>query len=86
MDVAILGETEPHTKKYNGIYEREHQWYNLKALYPLPQSLFPPINFAKAQVVLSDSWNLEEISACFPVTSVEEEGSKFSLGSDKLSE
>jgi hypothetical protein len=55
LDVAILGETEPHTKNCNGIYERNHQWYNLKALYPLPQSLLPPIKFAKAQVVLSDS-------------------------------
>ncbi|WP_353281368.1 phage tail protein [Wolbachia endosymbiont (group A) of Andrena trimmerana] len=86
LDVAILGETEPHTKNYNGIYERSHQWNNLKTLYPLPQSLLPAIKFAKAQIVLSDSWNLGEINACFPVTSTEEEGSKFLLGSDKLSE
>ncbi|MHC3898376.1 UNVERIFIED_CONTAM: phage tail protein [Wolbachia endosymbiont of Nasonia longicornis] len=86
LDVAILGETEPHTKNYNGIYERNHVWYNFKALYPLPQSLLPKIKFAKAQIVLSDSWNLGEINACFPVTSGEEKGSKFLLGSDKLSE
>lgn len=86
LDVAILGETEPHTKNYNGIYERSHQWNNLKTLYPLPQSLLPEIKFAKAQIVLSDSWNLGEINACFPVTSVEEEGDKFLLGSSKLSE
>ncbi|WP_353273473.1 phage tail protein [Wolbachia endosymbiont (group A) of Agelastica alni] len=86
LDVAILGETEPHTKNYNGIYERSHQWNNLKTLYPLPQSLLPAIKFAKAQIVLSDSWSLGEINACFPVTSAEEEGSKFLLGSDKLSE
>lgn len=85
LDVAVLGETEPHTKDYKGIYERNHQWYNLKALYPLPQSLLPEINFAKAQIVLSDSWNLGEINACFPVSSVEERGNKFVLGSDKLS-
>ncbi len=24
LDVAILGETDPHTKNYNGIYERDH--------------------------------------------------------------
>lgn len=30
LDVAILWETEPHTKDYKGIYERSHQWYNLK--------------------------------------------------------
>ena len=86
LDVAILGETEPHTKNYNGIYERNHVWYNFKALYPLPQSLLPEIKFAKAQIVLSDSWNLGKVNACFPVSSVEEEGNKFVLGSSKLSE
>ncbi len=85
LDVAVLGETEPHTKDYKGIYERDHLWYNLKALYPLPQSLLPEIKFAKAQIVLSDSSNLGEINACFPVGSVEERGNKFVLGSDKLS-
>ncbi|WP_265041485.1 phage tail protein [Wolbachia endosymbiont (group B) of Melanostoma mellinum] len=54
LDVAVLGETEPHTKNYSGIYERSHLWYNFKALYSLPQSLLPPIKFAKAQIVLSD--------------------------------
>ncbi|OJH30452.1 Phage tail protein (Tail_P2_I) [Armadillidium vulgare] len=86
LDVAILGETEPHTKNYNGIYERNHVWYNFKALYPLPQSLLPEIKFAKAQIVLSDSWNLGEINACFPVASVEECGEKFYLNDHKLSE
>ncbi|WP_353285692.1 phage tail protein [Wolbachia endosymbiont (group A) of Gastracanthus pulcherrimus] len=86
LDVAVLGETETHTKDYKGIYERSHQWYNLKALYSLPQSLLPEIKFAKAQIVLSDSWSLGEINACFPVTSIEEEGDKFLLGSSKLSE
>ncbi|WP_353269620.1 phage tail protein [Wolbachia endosymbiont (group A) of Myopa testacea] len=86
LDVAVLGETEPHTKNYNVIYERDRLWYNLKALYPLPQSLLPSIKFAKAQIVLSDSWNLGEINACFPVNSVEGRGNKFLLGSDKLSE
>ncbi|WP_425383783.1 phage tail protein [Wolbachia endosymbiont (group A) of Scoparia ambigualis] len=85
LDVAVLGETEPHTKDYKGIYERSHQWYNLKALYPLPQSLLPEIKFAKAQVILSDSWNLGEINTCFPVGSIEERGNKFILGRDKLS-
>ncbi|WP_341813329.1 phage tail protein [Wolbachia endosymbiont (group B) of Germaria angustata] len=85
LDVAVLGETEPHTKDYKGIYERSHQWYNLKALYPLPQSLLPEIKFAKAQVILSDSWDLGDINTCFPVSSVEERGNKFVLGSDKLS-
>ncbi|TVS85181.1 phage tail protein, partial [Wolbachia pipientis] len=80
-----LGETEPHTKNYNGIYERNHLWYNLKALYPLPQSLLPEIKFAKAQIVLSNSWDLGDINTCFPVSSVEERGNKFVLGSDKLS-
>ncbi|MFT4328099.1 MAG: phage tail protein [Wolbachia pipientis] len=87
LDVAVLGETETHTKDYKGIYERDRLWYNLKALYPLPQSLLPEIKFAKAQIVLSDnSWNLGEINACFPVTSVEECGEKFCLNDHKLSE
>lgn len=86
LDVAILGDTESHTKNYNGIYERDHQWYNLKALYPEPQSVLPAIKFAKAQVVLSDSWQLGNINSCFPVCYGEEMGDKFILGSDKLSE
>ncbi|MBD0392060.1 phage tail protein [Wolbachia endosymbiont of Pentalonia nigronervosa] len=86
LDVAILGETEPHTKNYNGIYERNHLWYNFKALYPTLQSLLPPIKFAKAQVVLSDSWKLGEINGCFPVCYDEEMGDKFLLGENRLSE
>ncbi|WP_341808363.1 phage tail protein [Wolbachia endosymbiont (group E) of Neria commutata] len=86
LDVAILGETEPHTKNYNSIYERDHLWYNFKALYPEPQSLLPEIKFAKAQIVLSDSWKLGEINSCFPVCYNEEIGDKFTLGSSKLSE
>lgn len=86
LDVAILGETEPHTKNYNGIYELNHLWCNFKALYHIPQSLLPPIKFAKAQVVLSCSWRLGEINGCFPVCYDEEIGDKFFLGNDKLSE
>ncbi|MBR9984152.1 MAG: phage tail protein [Wolbachia endosymbiont of Homalodisca vitripennis] len=86
LDVAVLGETEPHTKDYKGIYERSHQWYNFKALYPVPQSFFPAIKFAKAQVVLSDSWKLGEINGCFPATRKKEEGNGFYLSSSKLSE
>ncbi len=47
LDVAVLGETEPHTKDYKGIYERSHQWYNVKALYPLPQSLLQKLSLRK---------------------------------------
>ncbi|WP_265035326.1 MULTISPECIES: phage tail protein [unclassified Wolbachia] len=86
LDVAVLGETEPHTKDYKGIYERSHQWYNLKALYLLPQSLLPEIKFAKAQIVLSDSWNLGEINSCFPLCYQEEIGGTLFLGNDKLSD
>ncbi len=86
LDVAILGETELHTKNYHGIYRRQHQWYNFEVLYPLPQSLLPPIKFAKAQIVLSDSWSLEDINACFPLCYYEEVGDRFSLGNDRLSE
>lgn len=73
-------------KNYRDNYERNHVWYNFKALYPLPQSLLPAIKFAKAQIVLSDSWNLGEINTCFPVSSIEERGKGFLLGNDKLSE
>ncbi len=86
LDVAILGETEPHTKNYNGTYERNHEWYNLEALYPLPQSLLPEIKFAKALIVLSDSWNLGDINACFASTTYEEIEHTFHLSEDKLSE
>ncbi|MDN5248218.1 MAG: phage tail protein [Wolbachia endosymbiont of Tyrophagus putrescentiae] len=86
LDVAILGETEAHTRNYNIICERQHQWYNFKALYPLPQSLMPEIKFAKAEVVLSDSWKLGDINACFPESYREEEGSTFDLNDNRLSE
>lgn len=86
LDVATLGETEPHTKNYNGTYERNHEWYNLEALYPLPQSLLPEIKFAKALIVLSDSWNLGDINACFASTTYEEIEHTFHLSEDKLSE
>ncbi|WCR53872.1 MAG: hypothetical protein PG981_000894 [Wolbachia endosymbiont of Ctenocephalides orientis wCori] len=32
LDIAVLGETEPHTENYGGIYELNHVWYNFKAL------------------------------------------------------
>lgn len=86
LDVAVLGETEQHTKNYSGIYERNHSWYNFKTLYRTPQSLLPPIKFAKAEIVLSDSWKLGNINSCFPVTIRKEEGSGFYLSSSKLSE
>ena len=86
LDVAILGETDPHTRNYSGIYERDHQWYNFKALYPFPQRLLPAIKFAKAQVVLSGSWRLENINACFPVSDYEEVGERFLLGENRLLE
>ncbi|BET37351.1 phage tail protein [Wolbachia pipientis] len=86
LDVAVLGETEPHIKDYKGIYGRSHQWYNLKALYPLPQSLLPAIKFVKAQIVLSDSWKLGEINSCFPLCYQEEIGGTLFLGNDKLSD
>lgn len=86
LDVAVLGETEPHIKDYKGIYERSHQWYNVKALYRLPQSLLPAIKFAKAQIVLSDSWKLGEINSCFPLCYQEEIGGTLFLGNDKLSD
>ncbi|WP_254229490.1 phage tail protein [Wolbachia pipientis] len=85
LDVAILGETEPHTKNYSGIYERNHMWYNFKALYSISQSLLPPIKFAKAQIVLSDSWKLGEINHCFPPCYQEEIGGTLLLNNDKLS-
>ncbi|WP_353287795.1 phage tail protein [Wolbachia endosymbiont (group B) of Gerris lacustris] len=86
LDVAILEETEPHTKNYSGIYERSHLWYNVKALYSISQSLLPPIKFAKAQIVLSDSWKLGEINSCFPLCYQEEIGGTLFLGNDKLSD
>lgn len=81
-----MGETEPHTRNYSIVYEREHQGYNFKALYPLPQSLLPEIKFAKAEIVLSDSWKLGDINACFPVSYREEVGSVFDLNDNRLSE
>ncbi|XGA08605.1 MAG: phage tail protein [Wolbachia endosymbiont of Xenopsylla cheopis] len=86
LDVAILGETEPHTENYHSICKRQHQWYNFQALYPLPQTLLPQIKFAKAQIVLSDSWHLEDVNACFPLCYCEEVGDRFSLENDRLSE
>ncbi len=52
----------------------------------MPQSVLPAIKFSKAQIVLSDSWNLGDVNACLPVCYNEEVGDKFTLGSSKLSE
>ncbi len=86
LDVAILGETGPHTRNYESIYERDHILRNLYVLYPLSQTLLPPIHFAKALIVLSDSWNLGDINACFASTAYEEIERIFYLSEDKLSE
>jgi len=86
LDVAILGETDSHTKNYESIYGRDHVLRNPYVLYPLPQTLLPPIHFAKALIVLSDSWNLGDINACFAPTAYEETEHTFYLSEDKLSE
>ena len=85
LDFAILNETDPHTRNHNAIYVRDHIWQN-----PDPLSLFtpdfePPLHLAKALIVLSDSWRLGEINACFAVTTQTEVGATFILSQDQLS-
>lgn len=86
LDVAILGETGSHTRNYKSIYGRDHILRNLYVLYPLSQTLLPPNHFSKALIVLSDSWNLGDINACFASTTNEEIEHTFYLSEDKLSE
>jgi len=86
LDVAFIGETEPHTRNYNGIYERAHIWQNPDPLSPFTQDFEPPLHFAKALIVLSDSWNLGDINACFPARLEHEVGTTFVLSADTLSE
>lgn len=86
LDFAILNETDPHTRNHNAIYVRDHIWQN-----PDPLSLFtpdfePPLHLAKALIVLSDSWRLGEINACFAVTTQTEVGATFILSQDQLSD
>jgi len=86
LDVAFIGETEPHTRNYNGIYVRDHIWQNPDPLSPVTSDFEPPLHLAKALIVLSDSWRLGEINACFPVRLEHEVGATFILSADILSE
>ena len=86
LDVAFIGETEPHTRNYNGIYERAHIWQNPDPLSPFTPDFEPPLHFAKALIVLSDSWRFGEINACFAVTTQKEVGATFILSQDQLSD
>lgn len=86
LDVAFIGETEPHTRNYNGIYIRDHIWQNADPLSPFTADFEPPLHFAKALIVLSDSWRLGDINACFPVRLEHEIGATFVLSTDALSE
>ena len=86
LDVAFIGETEPHTRNYNGIYVRDHIWQNEEPLSPFTPDFQPPLHFAKALIVLSDSWRLGDINACFPLRLEHEKGVTFVLSADALSE
>jgi P2-related tail formation protein len=86
LDVAFIGETEPHTRNYNGIYVRDHIWENPDPLSPYTPDFQPPLHLAKALIVLSDSWRLGDINACFPVHLEHEVGATFILSADALSE
>ena len=86
LDVAFIGETEPHTRNYNGIYIRDHIWQNPDPLSPFTPDFEPPLHLAKALIVLSDSWRLGDINACFPVRLEHEIGATFVLSADTLSE
>lgn len=86
LDVAFLGITAPHTRNYNGIYVRDHIGQNLDPLSPFTPDFEPPLHLAKALIVLSDSWRLGEINACFPVRLEHEIGATFVLSADALSE
>lgn len=82
LDVSYIGEV--HTNNYNGIYIREHIWHNRDHL---PIQVFgKPLHFAKCLIVLSDSWALGDINACFAARLENEKGSAFILSRDILSE
>jgi P2-related tail formation protein len=85
LDFAFLGETDPHTRNYNGIYIRDHIGRNLDPLSPFTQDFVPANHWAKALIVLSDSWRLGEINACFAVTTQTEVGATFILSQDQIS-
>lgn len=85
LDVAFLGITDPHTRNYNGIYVRDHIGQNLDPLSPFTPDFEPPLHLAKALIVLSDSWRLGEINACFAVATQKEVGATFILSQDQLS-
>lgn len=85
LDFAILNETDPHTRNHNAIYVRDHIWQNPDPLSPFTPDFEPPLHLAKALIVLSDSWRLGEINACFAVTTQTEVGATFILSQDQLS-
>lgn len=51
-----------------------------------PGAIMPPGKFAKAQVVLSDSWVLGEINSCLPATTMVEVGNTIELSGDAISD
>ena len=64
----------------------DHIWQNSDPLSPFTPDFEPPLHFAKALIVLSDSWRLGDSNVCFPVRLEHEIGATFVISADTLSE
>lgn len=86
LDNAILSESDWHVLNHKVGFGRIYSvWNDMGIVLGLP-GMKPEPKFAKAQIVLSDSWVLGDINACFPVNQTEETGQAPTLDDSALSE
>lgn len=86
LDQVDLSESDWHVLNHKAGFGRIYSvWNDVGIVLGLP-GIIPEPNFVKAQIVLSDSWVLGDINACFPVNQLEEEGRVTLLDDSKLSD
>lgn len=86
LDQVDLSESDWHVLNHKAGFGRIYSvWNDVGIVLGLP-GMKPEPKFAKAQIVLSDSWVLGDINSCFPVNQTEETGQAPTLDESKLSE
>lgn len=86
LDQVDLSESDWHVLNHKAGFGRIYSiWNDVGIVLGLP-GMKPEPKFSKAQIVLSDSWVLGDINACFPRNRVEEEGRAAILDESVLSD
>lgn len=86
LDQVQLGVSEPHVINHRGGYGRIYSAANLHGISLSLDDISDVYRFAKAEIVLSDSWVLGDINACFAPAETIETGQAFTLNESLLSE